>query len=264
MPVFSTPEPVTAHVDIPAGQIRISASDRDDTHVEVRPADPGSPTDIEYAQDVVVEHADGVITVKAPDRQRFRRAPALHVSIALPSRSDLRATTASADVIATGELREVAVDCASGDVTVAHAVELGVKSASGDVRCDVIESDAIVDATSGNVRLGTVGGGISVVTASGDTVIGHAGGGVGSRSASGDLVVESVARGRVGAESASGDIRIAIAEGSAAWLEVSSLSGRVRSELRQSEQPAESVDKVEVRARTLSGDIAIVRATGSR
>lgn len=264
MPVFPTPDPVSVRVDFPAGHLRVTASDRDDTHVEVRPGDPGSTTDVEYAQDVLIEHADGLITVKAPDRQRLRRTPSLDVTIALPTRSNLRMITAAADVMATGQLGEVKVNCASGDVDVAHASRIDVKAASGDVRCDVVENDAVIDATSGSVRLGTVHGTTTVVTASGDTVIGHAGGDVSSRTASGSLDVGGIGRGRVTAKTASGDITIAIAKGSAAWLDVSSLSGRVRSELQQSGEPAEGVSAVEVRARTLSGDISIVRAEGSR
>ncbi|MFE3448072.1 DUF4097 domain-containing protein [Nonomuraea sp. NPDC059194] len=264
MPAFPTPDPVSVHVDFPAGRLRVTATERDDTHIEVRPADPASETDVEYAQAVLIEHTDGLITIKAPDRPRLRRTPSLDVTIDLPTRSNLRAITASTDVTATGQLGEVEVNCASGDVTVAHAGSLGVKSASGDVRSDVIEGDAVINATSGKVRLGTVHGHTSVVTASGDVRIDQAGRDVDSRTASGKLVIKNIRHGKVSAETASGDITIAIATGSVAWLEVSSLSGRVKSELRQSGEPAEGVDTVEVRARTLSGDISIVRAEEPR
>ncbi|GAA2383345.1 DUF4097 family beta strand repeat-containing protein [Nonomuraea africana] len=263
MPVFATTAPPTVHVDFPAGELRVSATDRQDTAVEVRPAAPAGPHDHEYAQAVQIEHADGVITVRAPDRQRFRRASALHIDIALPEGSSLRAETASADVTTTGPLHEVDITSASGDVTVAHAATLRVKTASGDVRCDVTTGDAAIDATSGRVGLGSVGGHADVTTASGDAVIGRAEGDVTSRTASGDLVVRSVTRGQVDARSASGDVTVSVTKGTAAWLEVSSLSGRVSSELEQSGAPDDGAETLEVRARTLSGDIAILRA-GSR
>ena len=38
MPTFDTPQPITATVEISAGSVRLVASDRDDTVVEVRPA----------------------------------------------------------------------------------------------------------------------------------------------------------------------------------------------------------------------------------
>ena len=39
MPTFDTPEPISAMVELVVGDVRITASDRDDTVVEVRPSD---------------------------------------------------------------------------------------------------------------------------------------------------------------------------------------------------------------------------------
>jgi hypothetical protein len=50
MQKYDTPAPVTAVVDIPAGQIRLIATDRADTTVEVRPADPASRRDVKAAE----------------------------------------------------------------------------------------------------------------------------------------------------------------------------------------------------------------------
>ncbi|MEV4064994.1 DUF4097 family beta strand repeat-containing protein [Nonomuraea dietziae] len=259
MPVFSTPTPPAVHVDLPAGDLRLCATERQDTVVEVRPGEPASSDDHAYARSILVEQADGVITVKAPDGQRSRRA--VHVDIALPEGSSLLAHTASTDVTTTGRLSEVAITCASGDVTVEHTVALRITTASGDVRCDVIEGDAVIDATSGKIGVGSVGGHVNVTTASGSAVIGRAHGDVTSRTASGDIVVHAVTRGQVNARSASGNVTLAVTEGSAAWLEISSLSGRVSSELEQSGEPGDAAETLEVHARTLSGDIAILRAS---
>ena len=39
MPTFDTPEPITVVIDLSVGDVRITASDRADTVVEVRPTD---------------------------------------------------------------------------------------------------------------------------------------------------------------------------------------------------------------------------------
>ncbi|MGI8415742.1 MAG: DUF4097 family beta strand repeat-containing protein, partial [Nakamurella sp.] len=35
MPTFGTPEPITVTIDLPIGDVRLTASDREDTVVEV-------------------------------------------------------------------------------------------------------------------------------------------------------------------------------------------------------------------------------------
>jgi hypothetical protein len=72
--------------------------------------------------------------------------------------------------------------------------------------------------------------------------------------------VRRAQRGRISCQTASGDVRIGIADGVPAWLDVHSLTGSVRSALGESAPPAEGEDSVEVRANTVSGDIDLVRA----
>ncbi len=47
---FDTPAPVSAIARIPAGLIRLVASDRADTTVEVRPADASKSRDVKAAE----------------------------------------------------------------------------------------------------------------------------------------------------------------------------------------------------------------------
>ena len=55
-------------------------------------------------------------------------------------------------------------------------------------------------------------------------------------------------------------LSIGIAEGTAAWLDVQSLTGNVQTSLDDAEGPVEGGDTVRVRARTISGDVSITRA----
>jgi hypothetical protein len=50
MPTFATPEPISATVEVVSGAVHVSASDRDDTVVEVAPRDPGRPSDVRVAE----------------------------------------------------------------------------------------------------------------------------------------------------------------------------------------------------------------------
>ncbi len=279
MPSFSTPEPVSLRFKLTSGDIRIEGSARQDTEVEVRPANPSKSADVEAADNTVVEHRDGTIVIEAPDERRsFGRSGSIDVRVGLPEGSHLRGSVASADVQADGSFGDVEITAASGDVRVERAAALAVQTASGDVFATRASGDAKVQTASGDISLKEVAGNATVSTASGDAQVGDVGGdvrlqaasgdvhvrtvggSVEAKTASGDVRVGSVRHGEVSADAASGDIEIGIAAGVAAWLDVTSLSGDVRSSLDQSGEPDGSEETVAVRARSLSGDISIVRA----
>jgi DUF4097 and DUF4098 domain-containing protein YvlB len=279
MPIFQTPGPVALQVRFPAGNLQIIATPREDTVVEVRPANPSRSVDVEGAEQTRVEHLDDTIVVKAPERRlSLGHGPNLEILIGLPEGSRVDFTTASADVRITGRLGEVTAKSASGDIRIDCCTGLSAKSASGDVTCDVTEGDAWVKTASGDVSLGDVHGEATVTTASGRSELGTVGGAITIRTASGrsrirtpgdsvrvkgassDVTVESVVRGRVVIDTASGDVEVGVVPGTSAWLDVSSASGGVGSSLDQADQPADSGEQVEIHARTLSGDISIIRA----
>src|SRR5262249_15902452 len=87
MPTFDTPQPISVNLELGVGDIRIAASDRDDTVVEVRPTDPGKKADVTAAEQTRVEYVDGRLLVKAPKgfRQYGRRGDgeSIDVEIAL-------------------------------------------------------------------------------------------------------------------------------------------------------------------------------------
>ena len=70
MPTYDTPEPISVSLELGVGDIRIAASDRTDTVVEVRPSDPTSEDDVTAAEQTRVEFADGRLSVKAPKSWR--------------------------------------------------------------------------------------------------------------------------------------------------------------------------------------------------
>ena len=59
MPTFDTPEPITATIDVAVGDVRITAGDRSDTVVDVRPSDASNDEDVKAAERTRVEYASG-------------------------------------------------------------------------------------------------------------------------------------------------------------------------------------------------------------
>ena len=279
MQSFTTPGLTALRVRFAGGQLHVQAEDRHTTEIDVAPGDPSNAADVEHAAATVVEQRGNVIVVVAPGTKRwFGRNPKLDVRIAAPSHSDLTVDVESADVGMSGSLGATEINSASGDVRFEAVSSLTVKSASGDVVGERVDADGSAKSASGDIRLGELGGGGDLTTASGDINVAAIGGDVQCRtasgdvslaaiggsatakSASGDIRLGSVRGGTVEIDSASGDISIGVADGTAAWLDVHSLSGDVRSDLEGAEAPQGDAPTVTIRARTLSGDVAIRRA----
>lgn len=279
MNTFTTPGPTALTIRFAAGELHVVAEHRDTTTVEVAPNNASSDADVEHANATTVEQRGNEILVIAPNTKRwFGRSPKLQITVAAPVSSRANVFVESAQVAMRGQLGDVDVNSASGDVRVERAAGLTLSTASGDVWVDDVDDDARVKTASGDVRLSSVGGSAELTTASGDIHAQHVGGAmrirtasgdafggviggsVSAKTASGDVSVSSVATGSVEIDSASGDVSVGIAEGSAAWLEVQSLSGDVTSDLDAADAPADDAPTVTVRARSLSGDIAIRRA----
>ena len=77
--------------------------------------------------------------------------------------------------------------------------------------------------------------------------------------ADGDVRVGEVVRGTVVLETKVGDLEVGIREGTAAWLDVSAMAGKVHNALDAVGVPEPSAETVDVRARTSFGDVVIRR-----
>ena len=281
VPTFSTPAPIELRVRLGGGEVAIVAEARADTEVDVQPCNPASRADVEMAEATTVDHRDGVVTVEAPGRNgwRFGRSGSIAVRVALPEGSAVHVDAASADVTSEGRLGSVEATTASGDVEIEHAEVLSIKTASGDVVARHADGDVSLGTASGEIWVVEVGGDAQLSSASGDVHVGHAGGDVGIKTASGDALVDDVEgsvtaktasgdaevrrvrRGTVAFDTASGDLSVGIVEGTAAWLDVQSLTGKVHTSLNDADGPVEGGDTVRIRARTISGDVSITRAS---
>jgi len=279
MPTFDTPEPISVTVELSVGNLRVAASDRADTVVDVHPSDADDESDVEAAQQVTVDHTGGKLRVIGPKRlfDFSKKTRSVEVSIELPSGSALAAHLAMGDVRCGGRLGECRVKT-TGHVEVEQSGPLRQHTGFGRVTVGRVTGDAEIHTGGGKIQVGEVHGSAQVKNSSGDTMIGTVAGDVRVRNASGTIDVEragagvdvktssgsirlgEVARGSVVLESGAGDLSVGIAEGTAAWLDLNTGFGHVRNQLENAVRPETADETVEVRGRTGYGDITVHRS----
>ena len=108
MPTFETPKPITLDVELGVGDIRIDASERTDTVVEVLPTDPGKSGDVTAAEQTRVDLADDRLVIRGPRGWRqwtpWGGRESIDVRISLPTGSEIQGDTGVAALRCTGEL----------------------------------------------------------------------------------------------------------------------------------------------------------------
>lgn len=286
MPTFDTPEPISVDVELGVGDIRIEASDRHDTIVEVRPSDPAKRVDVIAAEQTRVEYANGHLSVKAPGggwRQWLpHRRESIDVAIHLPAGSRVHAEAGVAAFRSSGRIGACRCKVGVGDVQVGEAGPVDLKTGAGDVTIERAVGRSEIVTGSGAVRIGGIDGPGIVKNSNGDTWIGEVAGdarvraangrisvdraheGVVAKTANGDVRLGEVARGVAVAQSAAGEIEVGVRDGVSAWLDLHTRFGEVQNDLDASEGPGASEGSVEVRASTSYGNIVIHRSFASR
>ncbi|MEU6748515.1 DUF4097 family beta strand repeat-containing protein [Spirillospora sp. NPDC046719] len=281
MPTFDTPEPITADIDVYGGQVRINASERTDTVVEVRPSDPSAEASVQAAERTVVECSGGRLLVKGPKPKGLKYVlpwrGSIEVTIDLPAGSRLEAKVA-AEVVATGALGETVVHSSIGDVRLEETGPLDAKTSTGDITVDrvtgqaeaatstgsirigAIDGTGTVKASTGSITLGEVTGDLQLKTGTGDVTVGRTLAGLTVKTAHGRIRIGEAVSGTVRLETGHGKVGVGIAEGTAAWLDLHSKNGVVRSTLTAAEGPEPSDAVVEVHAHTNWGDIDVHRS----
>src|ERR1035438_849350 len=160
MPVFDTPEPITADIDI-VGRVQVTASDRADTVVEVLPADPADEASVQAAEQTTVEFSGGRLLVKRPKLGPFASLigprGSVKVTVGLPAGSHVKASSL-AGITITGPLGEAILHSSIGDLQVEEASRLEAKAAIGSVTVDRVAGPAEVTTSNGAIRIGTLEG----------------------------------------------------------------------------------------------------------
>ncbi len=230
MPTFDSPEPILAVIDVATANVRINASDRADTVVEIRPSDPVNDADVRAAEHIEVEYADGRLLVRA-DRDlatpmygfsldKLLESPStwarslllggdggsVEVTVDLPADSRVDAKTA-ASLRCRGALGEVGFTTSYGDIQVEQARRLRLNSTHGDISVTRSTGHAEVTTTHGDIRIGKIDGAALVKTSHGEIRLREVTGDLRLNSAHGDSVVDR-ALADVAVKTAYGSVRI--------------------------------------------------------
>jgi hypothetical protein len=276
---FDTPEPIAVRLEVAAGDVWLTAGDRDDTVVEVRPSNPERRADVKAADQVEVDYASGRLLVRTP-RTLSPLGPRgmVDIAIELPAGSDVSGDAAWADLRADGRLGDVDFGSSAASLRLGEVRSLRAKTSSGQVTVDRVTGEASVSAAHGQVRIGAVGGSATVKNASGTVWLGDVAGPLRVSAASGTITVDraqaslhartahgavrigEIVRDDITVGTAYGDVEIGVREGTAAWLDLRSDKGTVRNTLDDADGPGASEETAEVRARTSYGDILVRRA----
>ena len=297
MPTFDTPEPISVRIDLPGGDVRIIASDRTDTVVEVRydDGDEESAVQVGYERgNLVIEsasrqgsgpsrhHHGGNLVVEAV-KQLSRSmllggCESVQVAIELPSGSHVHGQTMGGGFHCSGRLGECVLRTDYGDIRLdqAGAVDLvsdsgeisvervtghaEIASASGEITVREIDGNASIRNDDGESHIGDITGDLRLVGVNGDMTVDRARGAVEAKSVYGSLRIGEVTRRSVVLTSESGDVEVGIARGTTAWLDVRTANGSLHNSLDPHENAEVPDEVVEVRARSQDGDIVIRRA----
>ncbi|WP_350280254.1 DUF4097 family beta strand repeat-containing protein [Kribbella sp. HUAS MG21] len=249
--------------------------------VEIGPNPDGKGTAVSMEVDgddegVIFEVADGELIVESP--RNVRRGPEITVRIATSEVLDARVKTGSGDIFADVPLGSARLSTGSGDVRLARAEQdLGISTGSGDVKVGQAAGAVRAGTGSGSIDIEEAGDALGLSTGSGDVTIGDAAGPTSVKVGSGDITIErirdhSVATSGSGdvkveiadgpsvqAETARGDVQIGVPDGLPAYLDLKTVTGRIRCDLQPGQKPAEGERALMLRARTVSGDITVVK-----
>jgi len=280
MPEFQTPQPITVTVEVFLGSVEIEASDRTDTVVEVRPADPAKRNDVRAAEETEVDFAAGQLTVKGPTGWRMYappnawRNPSIDVSIKVPTGSRLHGSGHVCRFLVTGELGQcelrtsvgaLQLDKAgplelrtAGNITVGQvAGAANITTSTGIISILQIDGNAVIKNSNGDSTIRDVTGDLKVNAANGNITVERPRGSVTAKTANGNIRIGDATRGTIRVETSAGQLEVGIHPGHAAYLDVSTKSGTLQNLMAAGGQPAQGEQAVQVYARSSFGDIII-------
>src|SRR6266540_3496507 len=191
MPTFDTPQPVSARLSLGfvVANVRVTASDRTDTTVDVQPMDASSKADVKVAEQTRIEYADGRLEVRAPKL------------------STLLGQTGMGELLCEGRLGECRFKTGYGEIRLDQAGAVNLRSASGDVTVDHADGGAEITASNGAVNIRRIDGPATVKNSNGATWIGEVTGELRVNGANGGVTVDRAHAG-VTAKTANGSVRI--------------------------------------------------------
>src|SRR5918999_562387 len=267
MEVFETPGSVSLQIRLPSGRVVVTTVDEPRTSVDIISTGRRGSDALESIEVKAEPYRDGhLVSIEHKDRIRFGPIQIswggdVEVRVTCPPESNLDFGSGSADIRVDGDLGEVSVKTASGDVSLGDVAEkLQAKTASGDVSVGTIPNGGQIVTVSGDVRIADFESDLAVRTVSGDVRMGRVRGPLQLSTTSGDVTLDSVEAGEVRGQTVSGDVRVGVSRGTRVWIDAASLSGDLTSELGVEDETPEGDDEaavVPLHVKTVSGDVQV-------
>ena len=277
-PAFATPDPIAVSIELSVGDVRVVASDRADTVVQVSPSDAAREADVRDAGLTRVERTPDGLLIRAP-RPRglglLGKPGSVDVTIELPACSSLHgdssvaafhtacrsARSRSRPRSATStSTRPAASTSAPGPApsrwpgSAATPRSAPARGASG---VGQIDGAAVVKNSNGGTRIDAVAGDLRISAGNGDLTVGRADGNVTADAAHGEIRIGQLSRGTAAIKTGFGEIELGLSAGTAARLDLFTSFGRVRNTLNPADAPDPAGAPLAVLARTNHGDITI-------
>jgi hypothetical protein len=275
---FPTPTPPQLRVDIPRGRIRILASETGETSVRLTAIHGDAAAQAMIADAEVAQNGDEIVVrIRKAGFSLFGLGGAVEAEIHAPLDSGAVLTTGSGRIETSGRLgqidattgsgpirldalREARARTGSGDIDIASATgSVDVKAHSGRIVVGPVGGHARISTASGHAELECATGDARLRTASGNIEVGRSGDSLDAVAASGNVRVWRTDHGRVRAKCVSGQVSVGVAKGAAALLDISTVSGRVHSELEAGGPPGADERQVELVLSTVSGNVNLTR-----
>ncbi|MDR3202307.1 MAG: DUF4097 domain-containing protein [Bifidobacteriaceae bacterium] len=281
MTSYPTNGPIAVSVDASARcDVWITAADLPEASVDVRPRSAQRTRDLRAAELTQASCQDGrlAVSLRPPRRHAlFTDGGAVDLVIQVPTGSSLALRTGMGDLTCGGQFGPATLITGMGGIRMDRCGALKAKTGhgdlsvewaagpvdlttgSGDLRAGQIDAAAAIRNSNGPIDLGLVGGDLRAKTGNGRIAVRQAEADVTAKSAAGAVTLERVSRGTITALTSAGGIRIGVADGAAAWLDLHTSYGAVSSELEPAGDPGQPARTVKIHARTAAGDIAITR-----
>ena len=276
---FQTPAPVRLRVEIPKGRIRILAEETAMTRVELSAIHGDAAARAWIADAEIAQSGDEIIVrVRKSGRTLLGIGGAIEALVHVPSGSGAVLSSGSGHIETLGRLGEVDASSGSGEIRLgdngaarartgsgdiiiaASTGSVDAKTGSGHISVGKVGADARLKTGSGHAELALAAGEAHLSTGSGNIEIDQAGDSLDAFAASGHVRVRRADHGRVRAKTISGRVSVGVASGVAALLDLSTMSGRVNSELEAAGAPSDDEARVELVLSTMSGNIDVARA----
>lgn len=202
-----------------------------------------------------IDQIGDVISIEPRRRGRFIGSSA-DIVLSVPEGASLELSCTSGDITVQSPVTELHAAVASGDVRADKVATMcRVNSASGDIRVNT-SRDTEVNTASGTVRLGRVDRSLRLNAASGNVYVDSIGDSAICKVASSDVRIGSFEGTEIRLKTMSGDLHLGIPPHRTIELDFTSLSGRLRNKLPESDgELSEKTLLVSVTA--VSGDVTL-------